>query len=255
MLSSCYKSSETSSLGRHPTFAARSIDGIIQFNSAQYHLHIIFIVGIIAISIGLGIELKLVPVSNQVSRSGRIGAMALGTVLVFVSIGIYLRESSQAAAVTSATPQPALATNIPAQANIAGVSTPVPSALAELATAVPLLPTDIPPTATTLPPTLTPALPTATPVPVPGSVVRATGTIQDIAIKKKDSTVVVNGITYRLVSDLVEPLKQYLVVGALIVFDAEYGAKGEITITNITHINNQEVVLTDRDQKQGYVMR
>jgi hypothetical protein len=43
--------------------------------------NVMFIIGILAIGLGLGIELKLVPLNKEIDRTGRIGAMVVGTVL------------------------------------------------------------------------------------------------------------------------------------------------------------------------------
>jgi hypothetical protein len=45
-----------------------------------------FIVGVLAIGLGLGIELKLVPLSKEIDKTGRIGAMVVGTILVAASL-------------------------------------------------------------------------------------------------------------------------------------------------------------------------
>jgi hypothetical protein len=246
------------------------------FNSALPN--IIFIVGILAVSIGLGIELKLVPVNNQVSRPGRIGAMIVGGLLICVSIGLYIRESGQAAANAAPTPQAVTATPGVVQASLAGAAptaqgapmvgataapvantslppteTPLPPTATPpppTETPVPPSPSTVPPTETSLPPTATPAPPTATQPPGPGSVVHVTGTIQDVTIKKRESTIRVNDITYRLPSNWGEALTAYLVVGAPISFEATYPEKGTPTITAISSINNQPVEVNEDDSKR-----
>jgi hypothetical protein len=224
------------------------------FNSALPN--VIFFVGIAALSIGLGIELKIVPVANQVSRSGRIGAMVVGAVLICVSIGLYLRESTQATASAVATPQAATATAGLVQASIAGVATAAPAAptasatLAPTETPLPPSPSPMPPTLTPVPPTFTPAPPTATPVPAPGSVIHVSGTIQEVVIKKKDSTITVDGKTYRLEPALVDQLKQDLTVGTPIEFDVKYAERGASTIISISSIANQQVTIKDDPKRE-----
>jgi hypothetical protein len=235
--------------------------GMELFNSALPN--VIFFVGISALSIGLGIELKIVPVANQVSRSGRIGAMVVGTLLICVSIGLYVRESTQATASAAATPQAATATTGLVQANIAGAATAAPIAPAASATSAPTespatatetplppSPSPIPPTFTPVPPTFTPAPPTATPVPAPGSLIRVSGTIQEVVIKKKDSTITVDGKIYKLEPALVDQLKQYLTVGTPIEFEAKYAERGASTIISISSIANQQVTVKDDPKRE-----
>jgi hypothetical protein len=55
--------------------------------------NVMFIVGVLAIGLGLGIELKLVPLNKEIDKTGRIGAMVIGAVLVAGSLYIYLNPS------------------------------------------------------------------------------------------------------------------------------------------------------------------
>ncbi len=55
--------------------------------------NVMFIVGMLAIGLGLGIELKLVPLNKEIDKTGRIGAMIVGTMLVAGSLYIYLNPS------------------------------------------------------------------------------------------------------------------------------------------------------------------
>lgn len=52
--------------------------------------NVMFLIGVIAIGIGLGLEFKLIEVKNTLSRGGRIGAGVVGLVLVALSIALYL---------------------------------------------------------------------------------------------------------------------------------------------------------------------
>jgi PASTA domain len=67
--------------------------------------NVMFVVGVLAIGLGLGIELKVVPLNKEIDRTGRIGAMVLGAVLVAISLYIYLNPSlinhNQAAVTTT----------------------------------------------------------------------------------------------------------------------------------------------------------
>jgi hypothetical protein len=141
--------------------------------------NVMFLVGMIAIGIALGIEFKIVEVKGQLSKNGRIGAFGVGAALIIASIVLYTRPAATASAPT---PQPAaLQANAGAAqpptaqpAAIQAQPTTVPSATAlpptatpepPSATAIPPTHTPVPPTATAVPPTATPIPPTATPVP------------------------------------------------------------------------------------------
>lgn len=146
--------------------------------------NIMFIIGILAIGLGLGIELKLVPLSKEIDRIGRIGAMVVGAILVAGSLYIYLNPAlTSANQPTPATAngalapvQPAPATNaqliaaptavppaVPTAANLPAAA-PVPN---EAPTVVPsVAPSAMPaPTATLLPTAVPPTPIPAVPVP------------------------------------------------------------------------------------------
>ena len=55
--------------------------------------NLMFLIGILAIGLGLGIELKLVPLNKEIDKTGRIGAMVVGAILVAGSLFIYLNPS------------------------------------------------------------------------------------------------------------------------------------------------------------------
>jgi hypothetical protein len=140
--------------------------------------NVMFIVGMLAIGLGLGIELKLVPLNKEIDKNGRIGAMVVGAVLVASSLYVYLNPSlinrnqpsstsANAAVLSAAAPTAApAATNAPAAVNAAPTAIPTAtSAPTPVPTAVPTA-TSVP-TATPVPtavPTAT-SVPTATPVP------------------------------------------------------------------------------------------
>ena len=126
--------------------------------------NVMFIAGLIAMGIGLGIEFKIVEIKGELSKQGRMGAIGIGAALVLVSIYLYTRPQ-QTASAPAATPgaQPSAV-----QANLAGVvsapqsaPTQVAPAQAAAATALPTA-TAIPPTATAVPPTATSVPPSAT---------------------------------------------------------------------------------------------
>jgi hypothetical protein len=55
--------------------------------------NVMFLVGVLAVGLGLGIELKLVPLNKEVGRFGRVGAFVLGLMLIGGSLGLYLNPS------------------------------------------------------------------------------------------------------------------------------------------------------------------
>ena len=146
--------------------------------------NIMFIIGILAIGLGLGIELKLVPLSKEIDRIGRIGAMVVGAILVAGSLYIYLNPAlTSANQPTPATANGALAPVQPApttNAQLIAAPTAVPPAVptaANLPAAAPVpneAPTVVPsvapsampaPTATLLPTAVPPTPIPAVPVP------------------------------------------------------------------------------------------
>ena len=120
--------------------------------------NVMFIICILAIGLGLGIELKLVALNKEIDKTGRIGAIIIGVLLIAASLFIYLNpgltnrnQSSSAPATANNTPAQLAPTAAPAVAAIAAPAE-VPTASA--------VPTDMP-TATPVPT----ESPTATPVP------------------------------------------------------------------------------------------
>jgi PASTA domain-containing protein len=120
--------------------------------------NLMFIAGLMAIGIGLGIEFKIIEVKGELSKNARIGACALGGFLILASIFFYARPLLTATA-PAASPQP---TVVQAAAILAAPGGPQVGAPA-LASAAAVSPT-VPPTNTPVPPTATPE-PTHTPVP------------------------------------------------------------------------------------------
>ena len=120
--------------------------------------NVMFIIGILAIGLGLGIELKLVALNKEIDKTGRIGAIVVGSLLVAASLFIYLNPgltnrnqatsaaANAALAATSANsaPAPLGATAAPAVAAIAAptdapTATPAPSPAPPTATAAPMV--------------------------------------------------------------------------------------------------------------------
>jgi hypothetical protein len=137
--------------------------------------NVMFIVGMIAIGIALGIEFKIVEIKGQLSKNGRIAAFGVGAALIIASIVLYTRPATMASA-----PAPAPAAQAAMLQSNAG-ATLLPTALPAAAvqaqpTAVPPTPTPLPPTATAVPPTPTPLPPTSTPEPPTATAVPPTAT-------------------------------------------------------------------------------
>src|SRR5919199_239788 len=110
--------------------------------------NVMFIAGIVAIGIALGIEFKIVEIKGQLSKHGRIGAFIVGAVLIGFSIYLYTKPAQTAAAPVQAIPTTAPAAQAAptarptAEANVAAVLPPtiVPSPVV----ATPLAPSPVP---------------------------------------------------------------------------------------------------------------
>ena len=117
--------------------------------------NVMFIIGILAIGLGLGIELKLVALNKEIDKTGRIGAIVVGVLLVAASLFIYLNpaltnrnQPSSAAATANSTSAQLVSKAAPVVAAIAAppeaptalaapTATPVPTAVPARATAIP----------------------------------------------------------------------------------------------------------------------
>jgi hypothetical protein len=124
--------------------------------------NIMFIIGIIAIGMALGLEFKIVEIKGELSKAGRMGAFGVGSVLIAISIFLYTRPAPTA----SAPAAPASAQGAVVQGNVAVAAAPgqdPPQVPATPQTA----PTDagstVPPTAPAVSPTLPAPPPTAIP--------------------------------------------------------------------------------------------
>ena len=128
--------------------------------------NVMFIIGILAIGLGLGIELKLVALNKEIDKTGRIGAIIMGVLLVAASLFIYLNpgltnrnQSSSAPATANNTPAQLAPTAAPA---VAAIAAPAEAPTAVAVPTATLVPTDMP-TATPVP---TAVAPTAVAVPM-----------------------------------------------------------------------------------------
>lgn len=61
--------------------------------------NVMFIAGLIAIGLGLGIEFKIVETKGELSKFGRIAAVTIGAVLVAISVYLYTRPAQTAATI------------------------------------------------------------------------------------------------------------------------------------------------------------
>ncbi|HMQ31474.1 MAG TPA: PASTA domain-containing protein [Chloroflexaceae bacterium] len=64
--------------------------------------NVMFLVGIIAFGVGLGLEFKIIEVKNGLTRGGRIMACLMGVVLMAASVALYLRPAAPIATSASA---------------------------------------------------------------------------------------------------------------------------------------------------------
>jgi hypothetical protein len=131
--------------------------------------NIMFIIGILAIGLGLGIELKLVALNKEIDKTGRIGAIVVGALLGAASLFIYLnpaltnRNQASSATVTAAL-APAAANSAPVQLAataapaVAAIAAPPEAPTALAAPTATIVPTDAPtaiPASSAVPPTTT----------------------------------------------------------------------------------------------------
>jgi len=80
--------------------------------------NIMFIAGLIAIGLALGIEFKIVEVKGDLSKRGRIGAFSVGLALIATSVVLYTRPGTLQT--TKGAPTSAPATAVQVQAGLVG---------------------------------------------------------------------------------------------------------------------------------------
>ena len=119
--------------------------------------NVMFIIGMLAIGLGLGIELKVVSLNKEIDKTGRIGAMVVGAILVAGSLFIYLNPSLTNR--NQVSPTTANATLAPI-----GVPPPAPTVVPSAISAPASLPTEAL-EAKEVPTVVPSAIPTATLVP------------------------------------------------------------------------------------------
>lgn len=100
--------------------------------------NVMFIAGLIAIGLALGLEFKIVEVKGDLSKQGRIGAFSIGIMLIIISIVLYLRPVLSPATGSTPTQAPATFTPLPPTAVLpASVVTDAPPAPNQAATSIP----------------------------------------------------------------------------------------------------------------------
>jgi hypothetical protein len=117
--------------------------------------NVMFLIGVMAVGIGLGLEFKIVEMKGDLGRASRLGALGVGVALIATSIYLYL--TPRPIPMPTAAPTP-IAVQVPTPTNPA--TAVLPSATAEMPTPMPTNPPTV-----TMPPTSTPepATPTAEP--------------------------------------------------------------------------------------------
>ncbi len=167
--------------------------------------NVMFIAGLIAVGIALGIEFKIVEIKGQLSKHGRIGTFCLGIGLIAISIYLYTRPATMAASPTSPTLTPAAVV----QANVVtappqgvqATSQPFPTVAAAAA--------------------------------VQPAAVEVEGVIRQIAVRKNQTILTINRAQYMLSPELAVQLGPVLQVGTRLKISGMPMADGSITIANV----------------------
>src|SRR4051812_47406365 len=166
--------------------------------------NVMFIAGLIAVGIALGIEFKIVEVKGQLSKNSRIAAFVLG--LVLMGFGVYLyTKPNQVAAVP-----------------------PVPTAVAvPVAQAAAVLPGSPSPTVVPQP------APTAVVVSQSGKPFAVEGSIRQMGIQNNQTIVVIGRTTFLLPPETVVNLGSTLQVGTTLKVTGTQLDDGSITVTSV----------------------
>jgi hypothetical protein len=187
--------------------------------------NVMFIAGLIAVGIALGIEFKIVEIKGQLSKHGRIAAFLIGIALIGFSIHLYTKPSQVAAV-----PSLPTATTVPVvQANMAG-----------------LAPTPLSPTVVSQP---SPAAVVAVPA---GKPFEIEGVIRQVDIQNNQTMVVIDRATYLLPSEMVVSLGPSLQVGTTLKLTGTQLNDGTITVTSVVVSNtsaNEDGDKKDEDKK------
>lgn len=166
--------------------------------------NVMFIVGMLAIGIALGIEFKIVEIKGQLNKTGRIGAFAIGSILIAVSVYLYTRPAQTAAV----SPPSSDAAVIAPQA--------IAAAPAAQATAAPQL------------------APTAVPVTTSGEAITTAGVVRQISVRNNQIVVVIDQVEYILPSQIAADLGGDLRVGATLNLIGTRSGEGTVAVTAAT---------------------
>ena len=182
--------------------------------------NVMFIVGIIAIGVALGIEFKIVEVKGQLSKAGRISTFAVGSVLILTSIYLYTRPAHQTAAAPAATPGiPVVAT--PATVN-AALAAPQPQVA----------------------PVVQPAAPT-------GGAVAVSGVIRQVGLWNNQTAVVIDQATYVLPPEIVASLGSSVRVGTTLTLVGTRAADGTVVVSSAMASASSGKGHKDKDEGEG----
>ena len=182
--------------------------------------NVMFIVGIIAIGVALGIEFKIVEVKGQLSKTGRISTFAVGSLLILTSIYLYTRPAHQTAAAPPAIPGIPVAVT-PATVNAALAATQPPQAA----------------------PVVQPAVPT-------GDAVATTGVIGQVGLWNHQTAVVIDQVTYVLPPDIVASLGSSVREGTTLTLVGTRAADGTVVVSSAMASSSSGKGHKDKDREE-----
>ena len=182
--------------------------------------NVMFIVGIIAIGVALGIEFKIVEVKGQLSKAGRISTFAVGSVLILTSIYLYTRPAHQTAAAPAATPGiPIVVT--PATVNAALAAPPAPQGA----------------------PVVQPAAPA-------GGAVAVSGVIRQVGLWNNQTAVVIDDVTYVLPPAIVASLGPSVHEGMTLTIVGTRAADGTVVVSSAMASSSSGKGHKDKDKDE-----
>jgi hypothetical protein len=161
--------------------------------------NIMFIAGLVAVGIALGIEFKIVEIKGQLSKAGRIGTFSIGLLLISFSIYLYTRPNPTAPVSVASSPAQLAAV----QANVA------PAVALSQPTAA-----------------LAPVLPVGAPVSVEGS-------IQQLGVGNTSTIIVIDQAQYVLPVELATRLGLALQVGVTLQLTGTRMSDGTVVVGNV----------------------
>jgi len=182
--------------------------------------NVMFIVGIIAIGVALGIEFKIVEVKGQLSKTGRISTFAVGSILILTSIYLYTRPAHQTAAAPAAPP------GIPVAVTPATVNTALPAPQ---------------------PPQAAPVVQPAAPL---SDAVATTGVIGQVALWNHQTAVVIDQVTYVLPPDIVASLGSSVREGTTLTLVGTRATDGTVMVSSAMAYSSSEKGHKDKDKDE-----